>query len=128
MSATSGEKRYLPGIEAAGDLSAKQYHIMRLSDAKVCNQASNAGDAALAGVLDNKPDTANQAAAIVRTGMTPVTLGASLGVNARFTTNGSGRAAAVTSGQYVIGITLEAGTADGDIVTSWIHDPYYFGG
>ena len=122
------EKRYLSGIEAAADLSAKQHHFMRLSSAYTCNQSSDKNDAAYAGVLGNKPDAAGVAATIVRAGMTLVTLGGSLGPNIRITTNGSGRAAAVTSGSYVVGLLLQAGTADGDQRIAWVHDPYYFGG
>ena len=114
-------------LQAAADLSGKQYHLLRLSAAEVCNQASNSADSAAIGVLHNKPGS-GEAASVTFFGMSKVTAGGSLGVGALFTTNGSGRATAATSGSYVYGRTLEATTADGDIFTGWIDRPWKFSG
>lgn len=102
---------------AAADLSGKQYHAVRHSAAGQVNQSSDAADTAYAGVLLNKPE-ANEHATVGRGGIGKITCGAAVSANALITTNGSGRAVAISSGDtsMVIGRVLEAATADGDIV------------
>lgn len=108
---------------AAGDLSANQYEIMRISDATTnpptINVASEAVSVQMLGVLANKPAAANRHATIVTDGEKfKVRAGGAISSAGLFlTTNGSGRAAAATSGQMVFGRLLEVATANGDIVS-----------
>lgn len=112
--------------KAAADLSAAQYHFLRYSAADTVNVASNAVDEAMAGVLINKPDAVNRAASVAVRGEVKITAGGALTVNDLITTNGSGRAAAATSGDYIMGRVLETAGADGDIVRMRL-EPYFNG-
>ena len=112
-------------LEAAADLSGKQYHIVRMSAANQCNQASNATDLNIIGVLQNKPQ-AGEFATVADGGTSKVVAGGSVSVGNPVTTNGSGRAVAVSSGtnQVVIGTALDAATADGDVISVRLTRPY----
>ncbi len=128
--AEQGKAFYTVSANAAADLSAKQYHLMRFSAADTVNQSSDAADRNFAGVLQNKPQ-ANEAATLRRGGKCKVVAGASGSVHALITANGSGRATAVLSGSnaLVIGRYLEAPGANGDIVTAEIFEtPYVWAG
>lgn len=117
-----GRLETLSGVKAAADLSGKQYHFVRLSAANQCNQASEAANSGLAGVLQNKP-RADEFATIGYSGLTKIFAGGAITANDIITTNGSGRAAVVTSGQMAAGRALVAATADGDIITALLWAP-----
>lgn len=109
---------------AAADLTNQQYHLVRLAAAdRTVNVASLDTDSGLWGVLLNKP-RAGEAASVLLLGLGKVTAGAALTANALITTNGSGRAVAATSGDYVIGRALEAAAAAGDVITAEIVRPW----
>lgn len=112
-------------LEAAADLSGKQYHIVRLSAADKCDQASYNLDTNIIGVLQNKPQ-AGEFATIADGGISKVVAGGTVSVGNPVTTNGSGRAVAVTSGSNarVIGTALEAASADGDVISVRLNRPY----
>ena len=74
------------------------------------------------GVLQNKPKV-GEAMEIAQEGLSKVVAGGALTANAIFTTNGSGRAAAVTSGDFAVGRILEASGSDGDVVTAQLFFP-----
>lgn len=109
-------------MKAAADLSANRYQIMRFAGERLVNVASHAAAAATlspAGILENTP-TSGQNATITYAGITKVMAGGSLTVNTWFTNNGSGRAAAVASGDNAVGIALTGASADGDVITARI--------
>lgn len=107
------------------DLSAVQYHILRNTGARTTNIASyNAGENG-AGILQNKPK-ADEHATIRFGGRSFVVAGAAITANAYFTTNGSGRAIAASSGQFVYGRTLETAAADGDKVECVVNIPWFW--
>lgn len=110
-------------LEAAADLSAKQYHIVRASGANLANQASLNTDAAIVGVLQNNPQS-GEGASIKDSGVGYVVAGGSITVNDRLTTNSSGRAATAASGQVVIGRALEAAAANGDKIQAIYNAPW----
>lgn len=114
-------------LKAAVNLSANIYQVMRLSAANACNIASNAVDSDMVGVLQNKPE-ANEAATIADSGLSKIMAGGALSVGDPLTCNGSGRAAAVTSGQVAFGRLLEAAGGDGDIVTCRLFPPVRWSG
>lgn len=107
------------------DLSSRQYHILRNTGARTTNIASQNTDINGAGVLQNKPQ-ANEHATIRFGGRSFVIAGAAITANAPFTTNGSGRAVAASSGQFVYGRTLETAAADGDKVECIVTVPWFW--
>lgn len=111
-------------MQAAADLRQKQYHFLRAAGAGTCDQASEAagGFNDLIGVLINKPDS-GQAATVAYQGECKVVAGGSVTVNGGITTNGSGRAANITSGDMLIGVALEAAGADGETIRASIGFP-----
>jgi len=117
-------------FDTTANLSAHQFHIMRLSAANVVSQANSAGQIQQVGVLQNNPDgtNGNQAATVAMLGMTRIVAGSSFAAGDKITTSASGRAVGVTSGAYVIGQAIEAATLDGDIVTVWLERPWKFAG
>jgi len=112
---------------AASDLSAKKFHLVRLSSAEYCDQASNPGGTDNLGVLQSAPQSGEHAT-VALLGMCKVVAGSSMAAGSLFTTSGSGRAVNVSSGGYVYGQVLEASSFDGDIVTVWLNRPWKFAG
>lgn len=104
-------------MDAAADMRTNQWHILRAAAAGTTNVASNpAGQAAdVIGVLFNKPNS-GQAASVIVGGESKVVAGGSITANTLLTTNGSGRAAAATSGDFILGMALEAASADGEVI------------
>lgn len=123
---STGEVRTIT-LQAAADLSGKQYHIMRVSAAGACNMASQAAHMHNLGVLLNKPAASGRAAEIAVSGEVKVVAGGAITAPDLLTTNGSGRAAAAASGQAVIGIALTSALADGETIRAMIFPPYFNG-
>lgn len=116
-------------LEAAADLSAKQYHFVTVDSNGKAAQ-SVAADQAF-GIVQNKPAAAESAEVAVF-GISKVVAGAAVTRGARLSSNASGRAVASTGTSVsggtnpgVIGtpgcaIALEAASADGDIIACLI--------
>ena len=103
-------------LEAAADLSAKQYYFVAVdSNGKA---ALTGDDGNPIGVLQNKP-TAGQAATICVDGVTKVYVQESDGLGAGYNVGcGSASAAKVSdTASYRLGVSLEAASADGDIIS-----------
>lgn len=113
-------------VKAGVDLRTKQYHILRASAAGITVLASNAaeGPDGTIGVLANKPNS-GQAASVVYAGEFKVVVGSATTANALLTTNGAGRAvsAGIASGDFSLGMGLEAATADGQVIRCLINMP-----
>lgn len=105
----------VPGLTASADLSAKQYHIAKVSGARTVTFAAAAGEGF--GVLQNAP-TSGLTADVGTVGATKVVVGAAVAAGAKLTSNAAGRAVTATAGQKYILLALEAGGADGDIITA----------
>lgn len=104
-------------FKAAADMSGAQYHLLRFSDADTVNVASQGAIQTGAGVLLNKPSAANRAATVAVAGSeTKVVAGAAITAPDLFTCNGSGRATAAGSGDFIFGMALQDAGADGDII------------
>lgn len=112
---------------ADADLSGKQYHIVRLTASKGTNLASLATTSAIGGVLQTVSSSGDRAS-VGYHGVSKVVAGAAVADNAFFTTNGSGRAVTVTSGDMTVGRALEAAGADGEVITSLIFTPFRWSG
>jgi len=103
-------------LEAAADLSAKQYYFVSVdTNGKA---ALTGDDGNPIGVLQNKPE-AGQAATICIDGVTKVYVGTESGLGAGYNVGCDSNSAAKVSdtGSYRLGVTLEDPTADGDIVS-----------
>lgn len=110
-------------LVAGADLSAKQYHFVKLDTAGKAVACSAATDVPF-GVLQNAP-TSGQEAEVLITGGTKIVAGANLAIAAALGTNTAGRAVALTAGtdttKYVVGTLLTAAGADGVVGTAVIN-------
>lgn len=125
-----GEQLMVPGFRSNSSyvsLNQTKYVFVMGTGAYAANLATNAASSSLLGVLQNGPDV-NEAMSIACAGLTKIVAGGALSANAIITTNGSGRAAAVTSGQMAAGRLLEASGADGDVVTAMLFHPVRWAG
>jgi len=102
-------------LEAAADLSAKQYYFVAVdTDGKA---ALTGDDANPIGVLQNKP-TAGQPATICVYGVTKLYIGTESGLGAGYNVGCDSNSAGKVSdtGSFRMGVALEDPTANGDIV------------
>jgi hypothetical protein len=107
------------GFLAAGsDLSTKQYHVVKL-DAQGKAVLAGAGELSL-GILQNDPSE-GQACDIAVDGVSKAKAGASITLGSLLSANANGQVVPATSGDYVIGIALEAASS-GDIVSVLIRN------
>lgn len=115
--ATSHPTDTIPGLQAGADLSAKQYHFVKLdSNGKVV--ACSATTDIPIGILQNAPDATYVKAAVVACGGTSklVAGGALATPGTALGTKSDGRAQASTSAQYSICRSVGTTGADGDIL------------
>lgn len=111
------------GLEAAADLSASQFHVVRVVSNNAVNIASQNSVMRAFGVLQDTPNAAGKAARVAVYGETMVVAGASYAAGAPLSHNATGRAIAATSGLCVIGYAIEAAAADGDLVRMLLRGP-----
>lgn len=114
-------------LEANADLTAKQYHLMRYVATEKVDQASEAVQSKNIGVLLNKPKS-GEGATIADGGIVPLVAGAAITAGDVLATNGSGRAAAVASGQIAMARALTAAGADGETITARMFRPFRWSG
>lgn len=109
---------------AAGDLSAAQYKIMKLSADNTVTTCTGATDLPI-GILQDKPDAAGKPATVMIVGISPVSADAALSVGAQYGTSADGQADAKTVGtdttEYIIGQVLQASTAAGDHIACTVN-------
>ena len=103
-------------LEAAADLSAKQYYFVAVdTDGKA---ALTGDDGTPIGGLQNKP-AAGEAASICVYGVTKLYIGTESGLGAGYNvgcdSNSAGKVS--DSGSYRLGVSLEDPTANGDVVS-----------
>ena len=101
-------------MEASGDLSNYQFHIMTLdTDGKV-KLADDPDDPveAMLGVLQNKPTVAGQEAVVRVSGIAKVMAGATINEGVWVTCDVNGHAAAAVANDNVLGFSLTAGAAN----------------
>ena len=105
-------------IPAGADLSAKQYHLVKLSSGTVV--ACSALTDIPIGVLQNAP-TSGKTAEVAVFGITKMVAGGALSVGALIGTTTAGRAVALTVGtdttKYIVGQVITAAGANGDVIT-----------
>lgn len=117
--AYKGSQPFKITLEAGADLSAKQFHFVKLDNdgkAVVCSGATDKP----VGVLQNNP-VATQAAEIVVLGLTKVSSDAALAIGVLIGTSADGQADVKTPGsdttEFVVGTVLVATSAAGVIAS-----------
>jgi hypothetical protein len=101
-------------LEAAADLSANQYFILKVDSsgkAALCG----AGEPAI-GALQNEPDSAGKAASIRFVGISKVVAGDAIAAGAQVASDASGKAITATTGANIVGIALSQAAGDGVII------------
>ncbi len=119
---------HVGNFEAAVDLTASQYCIVQL-DATMKIALPSAQGIRGFGILQNAPNVGETAAVMVfgvsRVKAKNNTNGTLLAVGRNVTANGTdGHAEVAASGDFVIGIALEALTGDGEIFTAFINPSF----
>lgn len=96
---------------AGGDLSAAQYKWVSApaNSTERVSIVTSAGDGY--GILQDKPAAAGRAACIAIGGRSKVWLGGTVDSGDEVTTDSSGRAVAVSSGEDALGVIIEGGTS-----------------
>lgn len=106
-------------FEAAADLSAKQFHFVKLTAANTVNVCSGATDIPC-GILQNKPSAAGRPAVVRMLGLSKLSADAALSAGALIGTSADGQGDAKTPGtdttEYVVGIALEASGGAGELI------------
>ena len=109
-------------FEAAADLSAKQYHFVKLSAANTVNVCSAITDIPI-GILQNKPGS-GEAATVCLFGISKVSADGTLAAGNLIGTSADSQADAITAGTdttvYTMGQALEAAAA-GDTVSMFLN-------
>jgi len=104
------------GLEAASDLSALQYRVVRVVANNAVNIASQSSVARAMGILQDTPSS-GQACRVAFVGETKAVAGAAIAnVGVQLSHTASGTVIAATSGLCVIGYNLEAAGADLDVI------------
>lgn len=96
-------------FKAAGDLSAAQFHFVKLSAAGTVTTCDGATDVPV-GVLQNKPNAINKAATVRIWGLTKVVLGGTIAFGNAVGTDGSGHCIVKSVDKdHIVGRCLGAG-------------------
>lgn len=105
----------LPGLVATGDLSSKQYYVVKAaSTAGAVKVAVTAGSDAILGILLNDP-TDGEPASVAHAGVVDALAETGVTFGAKLTCSSTGRVkATTTAGDEVVGIALAASSAAGD--------------
>jgi hypothetical protein len=102
----------LGALLAGEDLSAKQYHFVKVNSSGKIVACSSQGERAL-GILQNKP-LENEPAEVDRTGVSKLEMGGSATAvvgGDLITTDSAGKGMEAESGDYVAGVILETVSA-----------------
>jgi len=109
-------------LTAAADLSAKQFHFVKLASATTVNVCDDVADVPI-GILQNTP-TSGQAAEVCIFGISKVVADGNLAAGNIIGTSADSQADAITRGSdttvTVMGIAVEAGAA-GQTVTMFLN-------
>lgn len=120
--AYEGAQLKLGNLTAGADLSAKQFHFVKLASATTVNVCSAITDVPI-GVLQNTP-TSGQAAEVCIFGITKVVADGTLAAGNIIGTSADGQADAITRGSdttvTIAGQAIEAGSA-GETVTMFLN-------
>lgn len=110
--ASEGILSAIPGLKAAADLSAKQFHVVKITGDNLVNVAG-AGEHGC-GILQNDPKLVGEAATVAFAGVSKAKAAGVITAGAKVASDGAGAIVAAASGDHVIGVALE-GAASGDV-------------
>lgn len=99
-------------LEAAADLSAKQYFGVEVNTSGQAALAGNGED--IIGVLQNKPDAAGEPATIAISGITKASAGGTIAAGDSVGLDANGEFVSAATGDACVGVALES-AVDGDI-------------
>lgn len=113
----------LTGLTASADLSAKQYHFVKVSGVRTVTVCAAITDKPI-GVLQNTP-ASGEAAEIVAVGVTKVSSDSAVTAGDLIGTSSDGQADTIAAGTdttvYVAGQALDSTNAAGGLVTALIN-------
>jgi len=101
-------------LNTATDLSALQYHVVKISAEQTCAAATADTDVPL-GILQNKP-TSGEAARVRTAGKSKAVAGAAITVGDRLEVNASSRVITWATSGFVVGKALQAAAANGETI------------
>lgn len=117
--AFEGPQHKIPGLVAGGNLTAKQYHFVKISADNTVVICAGVTDKPI-GVLQNTP-ASGQAAEVCSAGTTKIVGDADLTAGDSIGTSADGQAAAYTvadTTKYIVGQVVAANTTAGGIITA----------
>lgn len=100
-------------FKAAGDLSAKQYHFMKVS-AENTIDTSGANERAI-GILQDKPNAANEASSVRVVGTSKLKYGDTIALGQMITSKSDGTGEVVNAASEWVGALALQGGVSGDI-------------
>jgi len=103
----------IPGLKAEVDLSAKQFHFVKMTGDLQVN-AAGSGESAV-GILQNDPEVAGAAASVQHLGVSKLYVAATIAAGGLIMPDADGKGVVAASGEAAA-IALEAG-ASGDLLT-----------
>lgn len=110
--------------DAAVDLSAKQYFIVKLDANGRIVLAAAAGDTLL-GILQNDPSALGRPGTVRQLGISKAVAGAAITLGDEVISDGAGKViSTATAGDRILGVALEAAAADGDVISISMTGPY----
>ncbi len=126
----------LPGAVAYGDMSTRQFHVVRLTGSTIPGGFEVGFTTALThrpvGILTNKPTSSGHGADVVMSGIVKAQYGDTITIGQALTFNIAGRVIPAlidtTNAQskvYIIGQSLEEGTS-GTVHPIQFHPPYIY--
>lgn len=112
-------------FEAAADLSAKQFHFVKLTAANTVNVCTATTDNPV-GVLQNKPSAAGRPAVVRIFGMSKVVASGAISAGALLATEADAEAGIPATNDPVVGKALEAASGQGEVIAALINcvNPY----
>ena len=112
-------------FEAAADLSAKQFHFVKLTAANTVNVCTATTDNPI-GILQNKPSAAGRPAVVRLFGISKVVASGAISAGALIATESDAEAGTPATSDPVLGKALEAAAAQGDLIKVLINcvNPY----
>lgn len=114
--ATENIQVTVTGMVAGESLTAKQYHIVKVGSAD--NEVVAAAAASQGfGVVQNAPASGAPATVGIG-GKTKIKIGAAVSRGAVLTADSAGKGVTATTGQKHVLMAMEAGTADGQIISA----------
>lgn len=117
--AYEGPQHCPPGLAASADLSAKQFHFVKLSGNKTVTVCAAVTDKPI-GVLQNKPGI-GQEALVCSAGLTKIVGDANLAPGDSIGTSADGQAAVYTAAdttKYIVGQVVDENGAAGGFITA----------